>query len=125
MALIIAEDLKGFGMETYIKGHVPAATAIEKNGRITIIPKTDDTGRIFDKCFVEVNFFLPDIHQEANYRLDAIERDVYKIFKNGKAGGYNEQWYNITYSRKSREEEKQLQAHYVHFQLLFEILNTL
>lgn len=125
MAALIAADLEGFGMTTYIKGHIPADKAVERDGRIVILPKTDDTGVIFDKCFVEVNFLLPDIGQEADIRLDDIEREAYRLFKDYKAGQYEGQWYNISYSRRSRESDSQLKSHYVHFQLLFEILNTL
>ena len=111
-------------MQIYTKGHIPFKD-IEKCGRIVILPKTDDTGKYFDKCYVEVNFHLPDKNQEADYRLDAIERQAYDLFKKGKAGEYQDQWYNISFSRKSREEDSQLKSHYVHIQLLFEILNTL
>lgn len=124
IALIIAEDLKGFGMAIYTKGHIPVK-GIEKNGRIVIIPKTNDDGTIFDKCFVEVNFNLPDVNEEADYRLDKIERDAYKLLRKGKAGKFEDQWYNISFSSRSREEDTQLKCHYVHIQLLFETLNTL
>ena len=124
IALIIAEDLRDFGMAIYTKGHIPFQE-IEPQGRIVIIPKTDDEGRIFDKCFVEVNFLLPDVREEADIRLDDIERTALALFKDYKAGEYNGQWYNITYSRRSRESDSQLKAHYVHFQLLFETLNVI
>lgn len=124
IALIIAEDLRGFDMPIFTKGHIPFEN-ITKEGRITITPKDNSVGRIFDKCFVEVNFILPDINQEAHYDLDRIEREAYALFKDYKAGKYEDQWYNITYSRRSREEDANLKSHYVHFQLLFEILNTL
>ena len=124
MAVIISERLGAFGMPTYIKGHIPFET-IPKEGRITITPKEDSEGRIFDKCFVEVNFILPDINQEAHYELDAIERNAYELFKDGFAGSLNGQHYNVSYSRRSREQNEQLKSHYVHIQLLFETLNTL
>ena len=125
IAMIIAEKLKGFGMQIWVKGHIPYNKGIEQQGRIVIIPKTNDTGDIFDKCFVEVNFHMRDVREEANYKLDGIERKAYDLFKNGSASGYEGQWYNISYSRRSREEDTELKSHYVHFQLLFEILNTL
>ena len=124
MALIISEYLGSFGMPVYVKGHIPFS-AIPDEGRITITPKEDSEGRIFDKCFCEVNFILPDINQEADIRLDDIEREAYGLFKDGFSDEYNGQWYHIGYSRRSREEDRQLNAHYVHLQLLFEILNTL
>ena len=124
MAILIADHLQDFNMPIYIKGHIPYEN-IPKDGRITILPKDDSEGVIFDKCFCEVNFLLPDVNQEANYELDGIERDAYRLFKDGLAGQYEDQWYRISYSRRSREEESQLKSHYVHFQLLFEILNTL
>ena len=124
MALIISRDLQGFGMVTYVKDHIPIGN-VEKDGRIVILPKTDDIGTYFDRCFVEVNFVLPDVREEPDIRLDDIERDAYRLFKDYKAGEYNGQWYNITYSRRSRERDAQMKTSYVHFQLLFETLNTL
>ena len=124
MAVIISEHLREYNMPIFTKGHIPIGN-IGDNGRITILPKDDSDGTIFDKCFCEVNFFLPDVNEEANYMLDGIERRAYEQFKNGFAGGYEGQWYNVTYSRRSRENDEQLKSHYVHLQLLFEILNTL
>ena len=124
MAFLVSQMVRGFDMPVYVKGHIPFSD-IPKEGRITITPKDDSEGRIFDKCFIEVNFILPDIGQEADYNLDAIERDAYTLFKEGEAGGFNGQWYRISYSRRSRERDEQLKSHYVHFQLLFETLNTL
>ena len=124
MALLVSLQLAAFEMPIYIKGHIPFGE-IPADGRITILPKADDDGTIFDKCFVEVNFILPDIEQEANARLDTLERDAYDLFRKGLAGEYNGQWYQISYSRRSREEDPQLKSHYVHFQLMFQILNVL
>ena len=124
MAQIISGYLGTFGMPVFIKGHIPVGD-IPEEGRITITPKEDSEGNIFDKCFVEVNFILLDIGQEADIRLDDIEREAYSIFKDGYSDSYDGQWYHIGYSRRSREEDKQLKSHYVHIQLLFEILNTL
>ena len=124
MALIISKPLEVFGMPIFVKGHIPFSD-IPSEGRITITPKTDGDGVIFDKCFVEVNFILPDIKEEADIRLDDIERDAYEIFHNGITGQYQDMFYNVSYSRRSREEDRQLKSHYVHFQVLFETLNTL
>ena len=124
MAVIISERLGAFNMPVYFKGHIPF-DGIPKEGRITITPKEDSEGRIFDKCFVEVNFILPDINQEAHYELDMIERNAYELFKDGFAGTFNGQHYDVSYSRRSREQDGQLKSHYVHLQLLFETLNTL
>ena len=124
MALIVAKTLDGYKMPIYVKGHIPFG-AIPSEGRITITPKEDSEGKYFNRCFIEVNFILPDVDEEADYRLDDIERTAYGQFKDGFAGTYEDQWYNITYSHRSREEDGQLKSHYVHLQLLFEILNTL
>jgi len=124
MALIISEHLGAFGMPVYVKGHIPFE-GIPQEGRITITPKDDSDGRIFNKCFCEVNFILPDVNEEADYRLDEIEREAYELFKNGFSGEYEGQWYDVSYSRRSRENDEQLKSHYVHLQLLFKTLNTL
>lgn len=124
MALIVSGHLRDFGMPVFVKGHIPFSD-IPSEGRITITPKEDSEGRIFDKCFVEVNIILPDINQEADIRLDELERRAYAIFKDGYADEYGDQHYALSYSRRSRERDEQLKAHYVHLQLLFETLNTL
>ena len=124
MALLVSRHLEAFGMPIYVKGHIPF-TKIPEEGRITITPKEDSEGQYFDKCFIEVNFLLPDVNQEANYQLDGIEREAYRIFKDGYSDEYEDQWYKLSYSSRSREREEQLEAHYVHVQLLFETLNTL
>ena len=123
MAVIVSGMLGGFNMPVYTKGHIPFSD-IPEEGRITITPKEDSDGRIFDKCFIEVHFILPDVNREAAYNLDDIERRAYALFKDGVAGTYDSQHYLITYSRRSRENDEQLQSHYVHFQLLFETLNV-
>lgn len=124
MAIIVSGYLTAFDMPVEIKGHIPFGDIPEK-GRITITPKVDSDGRIFDKCFIEVNFILPDVGQEAAFELDGIERDAYEIFREGFSDCYEGQWYSLTYSRRSREQDEQLKSHYVHIQLLFETLNTL
>lgn len=124
MALLIAEQVGVFDMPIYCKGHIPFGD-IPKEGRITITPKEDSDGDIFYKCFCEVNFMLPDVDEEADYRLDDIERQAHELFRNGFAGSYNGQWYRVSFSHKSRERDEQLKIHYVHIQLLFETLNTL
>lgn len=124
MAIIISERLGAFKMPIFFKGHIPFEE-IPKEGRITITPKEDSDGKVFDKCFCEVNFILPDINEEANYELDSIEREAYELFKDGFSDCYEGQWYAVSYSRRSREQDTQLKSHYVHLQLLFETLNTL
>ena len=124
MAVIVSEYLVEFGMPVYLKGHIPSGD-IPEEGRITITPKEDSEGRIFDKCFIEINFLFPDVNEEADARLDGIERTAYGIFKGGFAGEYQGQHYDVSYSRRSREDDPKLKSHYVHFQLLFETLNTL
>ena len=124
MAVLISQKVESFGMPIFIKGHIPFSD-IPQEGRITITPKEDSEGSIFDKCFIEVNFILPDVNNEADFNLDAIERDAYELFKDGFADEYEGQHYVVSYSRRSRERDEQLKSHYVHIQLLFEILNTL
>lgn len=124
MAMVLSDYLTEFGMPIFLKGHIPYED-IPAEGRITITPKEDSEGKIFDKCFIEVNFIYPDVNQEADYRLDDLERRGYEKFKNGYAGTLEGQWFRISYSRRSRERDEKLKSHYVHFQLLFETLNTL
>lgn len=125
MALVLAEKLRSFGRQIYVKGHIPFAEEEITEGCITITPKDDSVGSIFDRCFVEVNFLEPDVYQEANAELDSLERQAYELFKDGFSDEYGGQWYRVSYSRRSRERDEKLKCHYAHFQLLFETLNTL
>lgn len=124
IASIIMRDLWSFDMPKFIKGHIPIGKVGEE-GRIVILPKEDSDGKIFDKCFVEVNFLLPDIEGETNIGLDEIERNAYTFFKESKAGQYENQWYTYSFSRRSVEQDTDLECHYVHIQVLFEILNVI
>jgi hypothetical protein len=120
---IIAVDSIRLGMPIYLKGHIPDAP-IERCGRVVILPKEESTGKYFSKLFVEVNICLPDVAGEADKRLECLEMKALKMYDEGVADCYFGTWYRYSVQKHSVEEDASLQCHYVHIQLLFEILNV-
>lgn len=120
---IIAIDSQWLGMPIYLKGHIPNKT-IEKSGRVVIIPKDETPGKYFSKLFIEVNILLPDIEGEADIRLECLEEKALKRFGRGVADESFGTWYRYSVQKYSVEEDRELECHYVHIQLLFEILNV-
>lgn len=125
IAAVVAEMFYKLGMPIYVDGHFPDGKHIEEGGRITIIPKSDGKGKIFRKCFVEVNAALPDVHNEKNPGLDDVERKMKDIALVGRTGEYGGEWYSISHDHIGTERDKPLECHYIHIQLLFETLNVL
>ena len=124
IAAAVARVLEPMGMPFYIKGHFPDSKPIEGGGRITILPKTDGKGKIFRKCFVEVNASLPDLHNEQNPGLDDVERRLRALVLPGTVDTDGTEWYRISFDHIGTERDKALECHYVHIQLLFETLNV-
>lgn len=95
--------------------------------RAVIILKPQDTGNIWLKGYVEVNFCTPDIKREiwAGERLKAIERVVLSYFRWGEAAKYDGTPYNYYKESHSLKHDKQLRCGYVNLRIRFEVLNVL
>lgn len=90
--------------------------------RIVIHCKTRSTETFFDKCFVEVNWCVPDIDGAPNSsRLREVERIMLGGFDT--VGCYDDSYFR--YGISSEEVlSSELECHYVNVRLLFEILNV-
>ena len=72
VANILTLDCMSFGINVFQKGNIPQGEI--KAERITIHTKSQSTGTYWNKGFVEVNFCVPDINNEANLvRLQELE----------------------------------------------------
>lgn len=122
IANIIYMDCQQFDLPVYPKDNVPVGKVT--NERIVVIPKSGATETYWEKCFVEVNFCVPDKNGEADLiRLTELERMAVAVLKY-KSGMYDDTRYRYKKESTSREKDIELECHFVNVRLLFEILNT-
>lgn len=92
--------------------------------RIVIIPKKQESGRIWKKGFIEVNICVPDKDgRKDKIRTDELERIAGKLFKK-KTGIWDGTRY-VYSSDVFTEADTALKCHYVNVRILFKVLNTL
>ena len=91
--------------------------------RIVIRAKNLTPHTYFKKCFVEVNWCVPDIgNAPDSIRLQKVERQMVEYLSS--IGEYDESTYR--YEVNSHQSLKgDLKYHYINVRLLFEILNVL
>ena len=78
IAKILYTDCQVFGLPVYQKDNTPKGKVTKE--RIVIIPKSGSVQRFWEKCYVEVNFCVPDIKGQANLiRMDELEREAVKV----------------------------------------------
>ena len=122
IAKILYKDCKVFGLPVYQKENTPKGKVTKE--RIVVIPKSGATETYWEKCFVEVNFCVPDIKGQANLiRMDELERLAVSELKK-KSGIWDSTRYIYRKDSTSREEDTELGCHFVNVRLLFEILNV-
>lgn len=113
----IYDDCRQFGVATYLKGNIPDGEVTTE--RIVIYPTQIANGMYWQRCFLDVNWCVPDIDEAASLRLKQIERELVKIYTG--TGVIDDSAY--TYNKDSTEiaEDKDLKCHYVNVRLLFKI----
>lgn len=122
IAKILYTDCKVFGLPVYQKDNVPKGKVTKE--RIVVIPKSGSVQRFWEKCYVEVNFCVPDIKGQANLiRMDELEREAVRVL-NRVSGTFDNTRYRYSKDSTSREEDTELGCHFVNVRLLFEILNV-
>lgn len=104
----------------FVTDDIPSGNVTEE--RVTIHVKAISPQAIFKKCFVEVNWCVPDDEGVINHeRLGEVERQMSDYLES--VGEYDDTYYR--YSIESEEIIKsELRCHYVNMRLLFEILNV-
>ena len=92
--------------------------------RVVIIPKETRTEKYFNKCFVEVNWCVPDLGDYPNsLRLQEVERVTKPFFD--KVGQFDGTTYRYGIESSGIKRDKDLECHYVNTRVLFEIINTI
>ena len=111
-----------YGIEVYRKGNLPDGEMSEE--RIVILPKTITSETYWKKCFVEINFCVPNNNdgKAGLIRLAELERIVNKTMKG--TGMWDETRYKYKIDTTGIEEDADLKCHYVNARVLFEILNV-
>ena len=120
---ILYDVCASFRMPIYRKGAIPDGVASSE--RIIILPKEQTPQTYWKKCFVEVNFCVPDISDgvaELN-RLQALERQAQRVL-DGVAGEYESDSYLFSIESLSGvNRDESMKCHYVNVRLLFQVLN--
>lgn len=123
IAKIIYSDCMVLGLPIYQKDNTPKGKVTQE--RIVIIPKPDTPETYWNKCFIEVNFCVPDVKGVANLvRLDEVERIAVNAL-NRKTGIYDGTRYKYSKYSTGREEDSELGCHFVNVRILFETLNII
>ncbi len=92
--------------------------------RIVIITKETRTERYFNKCFVEVNWCVPDLGDYPdNARLQAVDRLLRPALD--KVGRFDGTVFRYGVESSRIIKDNDLECHYVNTRVLFEILNTI
>lgn len=119
-ANIICKDCRPFGMEVFQEGLIPEEELT--NERITVHAKRQSEESYWTKCFIEVNFSVPDKSGEADLiRLNEIEREA--LARLDSVGEYDESYYRYSVHSSSHERDLSFKCHFVNVRLLFEVLN--
>ncbi|MBQ7211613.1 MAG: hypothetical protein IJS19_02915 [Muribaculaceae bacterium] len=123
IANIIAEGCSAFGLPIFQVGNVERGEITSE--RIVIVPKPQNEGKFWRKCFVEVNICVPDDDIGADLqRLNELEKSAYSHFKRYTVGNYDGTPYRYKKDSIGIEEDTQMKCHYVNVRVLFESLNT-
>lgn len=90
--------------------------------RVVIIVKEQNSdGRYWERCFVEVNVCVPDHQGLMNRRrLQELEIEVKRLFKDAEAGSYNNTTYKYRRSSVGISSNPSLRIHFINTRVLFE-----
>lgn len=115
-------QLASFAIPIYQRGNIPEGEVTSE--RITIYAMELTSERIWQKCYVNINFEVPDLKDRADLvRLQALEQSA-KTFFEDKSFTMNSNMCSYTLDSLSIEEDKPLRCHYVNARILFKILNV-
>lgn len=119
---ILYLDCEVFGLDRYSDKNVPDGRVTSE--RIVIIPKRSSADTYWEKCYVEVNFCVPDKRGKADeVRLCELERFAVECLKRS-VGVWDDTRYRYAKDSSGIEADVELGCHYVNVRLLFEILNV-
>lgn len=118
---IIFDRVREWDVEKHIANNMPFSEI--KDERLVIVPEKiiDDTYWL--KCYVNVNWCVPDKEGESDgIRLGEVEGIMSEIHY-GK-GEYSNTYYKFKKDSVGIEEDKQMRCHFVNLRLLFNVLNV-
>ena len=93
--------------------------------RVVIIVKDNVPETYWLKCFVEVNFLVPDIgNQKDRKRLGEIERSVIPLLKQ-KSGMFDGTTYTYRINSYGVHKDSDLRCHFLNVRLLFNTKNII
>lgn len=116
---IIYKYLKRLDIMRYHEDTFPAEELDDE--RISIIVKEQVDGRIWDRCFVDVNVCVPDRQGVKNRaRLSELERKVKKLFNRDVAGSHDGTTYRFRKHSFAVLSDQSLRIHFINTRILFE-----
>lgn len=123
IANIIYKACKVFGIDVYQDGNVKDGEVCEE--RVVIHAKEQTSSGTWKKCFVEVNFLVPD-NAAGNarlIRLNELEREA--VSRLNGSGIFDGTTYEYQVSSSSILENRDLRVHFVNVKILFRVINVL
>lgn len=120
--LILFDDLKAMGIETFTKENLPQGRITAK--RIVIVVGREVQDVIWNTTSVNINFLVPDLDENGTadeITLQEIQREVRERY-NSACGDYDGS--NYIYERESDEVLEGNFCHFVNLRLTFQVLNV-
>lgn len=123
IANLVYTDCKPFGIALFQEGNIKKGKL--EGERVVVHAKELTPERVWRKCFVEVNFLVPDAAKDQAdlIRLRELERQATRTLKN--TGQYDGTTYTYSVNSTHIEQDRDLECHYVNVKLLFKALNTI
>lgn len=122
VANILYRDARALDIgPVYRTGAIPTGRIDEE--RVTIHPGRQTEGNYWLKGFVQMNLCVPDVNGMAHTaRLTELERIARRHFTRV-IGVYDTSRYRYAIDSVGQEADNELQCHFVHVRILFEVLN--
>ena len=119
---IIYDRCKVFDVPLFIADTTPLGEIDQE--RIVIIAKSIEDGKFWERCFVEVNWCVPDLHDEGNLvRVKEVERLLKQVYYGtGTCDNIN---YRFKKYSTNIEWEKEMRYHIANVRLMFNIQKVL
>lgn len=118
---ILYQDCQQFGVDVYQTLNTPSGRVGSE--RIVIIPKPQQTGNIWIKNYIEVNWLVPDIvNTKADMtRLQDVERELKGNLQ--ACSAYDDTPYRYKVVATEIKNDEPLGVHYVNARVLFQTMN--
>lgn len=124
IADILFRDCKSFGIDIVPLGKTVTGELTKE--RIAIHVKGQTPEKYWEKCFCEVNLYVPDLAEDVanTVRLKELERTAKEKFRSV-TGTFDGTRYLYEVDTITIEADTALKCHFVNVRLLFNVLNTI